>query len=168
MGFDPMSYENVATRVNRFWEKFPAGRIHTEIVLINENEVVIKASIYTDREDPRPAAIDFAQEKRGGTRINETNFLEVCSTSAIGRALAALNFQSSKNGKLSRPTLEDMTRVTPEAPKQKNWATEATVPAGQKNVPGLRALYKEAEAVGAGAEILQSIKDLAKSLDSQK
>lgn len=161
------SYEPVAERVAKFWERYPAGRIHTEIVLINENEVVVKASVFTDREDPRPAAIDFAQEKRGGTKINESNFLEVCSTSAIGRALATLNFQTKKDGKFLKPSREDMTRATIEQPKQKNWATEATVLAGMKNIPGLRALYKEAEAAGAGAEILQSIKDLAKSLDKK-
>jgi hypothetical protein len=161
------NYEPVADRVNKFWERFPNGRIHTEIVLINENEVVVKASVFTDREDTRPAAIDFAQEKRGGTKITETNFLEVCSTSAIGRALATLNFQTKKDGKFLKPSREDMIRSVPEQPKQKNWATEATVLAGMKNIPGLRALYKEAEAAGAGAEMLQSIKDLAKSLDKK-
>jgi hypothetical protein len=161
------SYEPVADRVNKFWERYPAGRIHTEIVLINENEVVVKASVFTDREDPRPAAIDFAQEKRGGTKITETNFLEVCSTSAIGRALATLNFQTKKDGKFLKPSREDMIRAVPELPKQKNWAQEATVLAGTKNIPGLRALYKEAQAANAGDEILQSIKDLAKSLESQ-
>jgi hypothetical protein len=60
-----------------------------------------------------------------------------------------------------------MTRTVSEAPKQKNWAQEATVLAGTKNIPGLRALYKEAQAAEAGDEILQSIKDLAKSLESQ-
>ena len=162
------SYEPVADRISAFWKLHEKGRIHTEIVLINENEVVIKASVYTDREDPRPAAIDFARESRTSGQLVKFS-VENCATSAIGRSLATLGFQvRNSNGKAVRPSREEMTRVVEPAPKQKNWATEATVLAGQKNVPGLRALYKEAEAAGAGAEILQSIKDLAKSLDSQK
>ena len=162
------SYEPVADRIASFWKTHEKGRIHTEIVLINENEVVIKASVFTDREDPRPAAIDFARESRTSGQLVKFA-VENCATSAIGRALATLGFQvKNSNGKAVRPSREEMTRVVEPSPKQKNWATEATVLAGQKNVPGLRALYKEAEAAGAGAEILQSIKDLAKSLDSQK
>lgn len=162
------SYEPVADRIASFWKTHDKGRIHTEIVLINENEVVIKASVFTDREDPRPAAIDFARESRTSGQLVKFA-VENCATSAIGRALATLGFQvKNSNGKSVRPSREEMTRVVEPAPKQKNWATEATVLAGQKNVPGLRALYKEAEAAGAGGEILQSIKDLAKSLDSQK
>lgn len=162
------SYEPVADRIASFWKTHDKGRIHTEIVLINENEVVIKASVFTDREDPRPAAIDFARESRTSGQLVKFA-VENCATSAIGRALATLGFQvKNSNGKAVRPSREEMSKTIEAAPKQKNWATEATVLAGQKNVPGLRALYKEAEAAGAGAEILQSIKDLAKSLDSQK
>lgn len=162
------SYEPVADRIASFWKTHDKGRIHTEIVLINENEVVIKALVFTDREDPRPAAIDFARESRTSGQLVKFA-VENCATSAIGRALATLGFQvKNSNGKAVRPSREEMSKTIEAAPKQKNWATEATVLAGQKNVPGLRALYKEAEAAGAGAEILQSIKDLAKSLDSQK
>lgn len=161
------NYEPVADRVAAFWEKYPAGRLHTEIVLINADEVVIKALAFTDREDPRPAAIDFARESRTSGQLVKFA-VENCATSALGRVLATLNFQAkSASGKAIRPSREEMSRATVEVPKQKNWATEATVLAGTKNVPGLRALYKEAQAAGAGDEILQSIKDLAKSLDTK-
>ena len=162
------SYEPVADRVAAFWAKYPNGRLHTEIVLINENEVVIKASAFTDREDPRPAAIDFARESRTSGQLVKFA-VENCATSALGRVLATLNFQAkSANGKALRPSREEMTRTQVEVPAQKNWASEATVLAGTKNLPGLRALYKEAEAAGADPELLQSIKDIAKSLDTKK
>ena len=70
MGFMD-NYEPVADRVAKFWEKYPNGRIHTEIKLINETEIVIQASAFTDREDARPAAIDFAQETRNSSAINK-------------------------------------------------------------------------------------------------
>jgi len=107
MGFMD-NYEPVSDRIGKFWDKHPNGRIHTEIKLINETEIVIMASVFTDREDMRAAAIDFAQETRGSSAINKTSFVENCATSAIGRALATLGFQTKKDGKTVRPSMEEM------------------------------------------------------------
>jgi hypothetical protein len=132
-------------------------------VLINETEIVIKASAFTDRDDARPAAIDYAQESRTSGQLVKFA-VENCSTSSLGRCLATLNFQAkSKDGKAVRPSREEMKKVAPKT--ERNWATEATVLAGQGNVPGLRALYKEAQAAKVGDDLLQSIKDMAKSLE---
>jgi len=160
--FNMNEYEPVADRIAAFWDKYPNGRLHTEIVLINETEIVIKASAFTDRDDPRPAAIDYAQESRTSGQLVKFA-VENCSTSSLGRVLATLNFQPKKDGKAIRPSREEMKKVAPKT--ERNWATEATVLAGQGNVPGLRALYKEAQAAKVGDELLQSIKDMAKSLE---
>ncbi len=160
--FNANDYEPVADRISAFWGKYPNGRLHTEIVLINETEIVIKASAFTDREDARPAAIDYAQESRTSGQMVKFA-VETCSTSALGRVLATLDFQPKKDGKAVRPSREEMKKAAPK--KERNWATEATVLAGQNNVPGLRALYKEAQAANAPAEILDSMKDMAKSLE---
>jgi hypothetical protein len=158
------NYEPVADRIGKFWEKYPTGRIHTEIVLINEQEIVIKASIFTDREDSRATAIDFAQETRGSSNINKQSFVENCATSAIGRALATLNFQPKRDGKAVRPSREEMTKTVPSKQSARNWASEATVLAGLKDVEGLRKLHTEAKSQGASEEMLKSITDLGKSL----
>jgi hypothetical protein len=158
------NYEPVADRIAKFWDKYPTGRLHTEIVLINETEIVIKASAFTDREDPRPAAIDFAQETRGSSNINKQSFIENCSTSALGRVLATLNFQPKRDGKAIRPSREEMQAVTPSKQTARNWASEATVLVGTQDVEGLRKLHAEAKAGGATAEMLKSIADLGKSL----
>lgn len=155
-------YEPVADRISAFWVKYPNGRLHTEIVLINETEIVIKASAFTDREDARPAAIDYAQESRTSGQMVKFA-VETCATSALGRVLATLDFQPKRDGKAVRPSREEMTKAAPK--KDRNWSTEATVLAGQNNVPGLRALYKEAQAAKVSDELLQSIKDMAKSLE---
>lgn len=163
--FNMNEYEPVADRIAAFWDKYPNGRLHTEIVLINETEIVIKASAFTDRDDPRPAAIDYAQESRTSGQLVKFA-VENCSTSSLGRVLATLNFQArSKDGKALRPSREEMKKVAPKT--ERNWATEATVLAGQGNVPGLRALYKEAQAANVGDELLVSIKDMATSLDKK-
>ena len=165
MGFMD-NYEPVADRVAKFWEKYPQGRIHTEIKLINETEIVIMASVFTDREDTRPAAIDFAQETRGSSAINKTSFVENCSTSAIARSLSALGFQSKKDGKSVRPSREEMVKVSSEAIDGvvKDLEGRASVLALSSDVEGLRALYSEAKNAGAPKRLLDQITDMAKAL----
>lgn len=159
------NYEPVADRIAKFWDKYPNGRLHTEIVLINETEIVIKASAFTDREDPRPAAIDFAQETRNSSQINRQNFIENCSTSALGRVLATLNFQSKKDGKAVRPSREEMKAVSKASTTQtKDLLSLATVEALAGNLEALRGIYKEAQAAGLEADDLKKIADLAASL----
>ena len=165
MGFMD-NYVTAADRINQFWAKYPNGRIHTEIKLINETEIVIMASVFTDREDTRPAAIDFAQETRGSSAINKTSFVENCSTSAIARSLSALGFQSKKDGKSVRPTREEMVKVSSEAIDGvvKDLEGRASVLALSSDVEGLRALYSEAKNAGAPKRLLDQITEMAKAL----
>lgn len=155
------NYEPVAERIAKFWEKYD-GRIHTEIVLINETEVVIKASIYTNKDDTRPASIDFAQETRNSSSINKTSFIENCATSAIGRALATLNFQPKKDGKVIRPSREEMKKTVTKPVT--DFSTRLAFLTAQKDLDGLRELYKEAQTLGANADTLAEIKKAADSL----
>lgn len=155
-------YEPVANRITKFWQKYPAGRIHTEIVLINEKEVVIKASIYTDREDPRPAANDFAQESVGSSNVNKTSWVENCATSAIGRALSALGFTTSKkNGEIVRASREEMLKSSA---SDRNHLVEASVAAGNGDIETLRVIYAAAVKSQVDNETLMAIKELADSL----
>jgi hypothetical protein len=159
------NYEPVADRISKFWDKYPQGRLHTEIVLINETEIVIKASAFTDREDTRPAAIDFAQETRNSSQINRQSFIENCSTSALGRVLATLNFQPKRDGKAVRPSREEMKAVSKTAVDQtKDFLSRATVHALGKNLELLRDVYKEAKDAGVAEEDLKKIEVLANSL----
>lgn len=159
------NYEPVADRIGKFWDKYPNGRLHTEIVLINETEIVIKASAFTDRDDPRPAAIDFAQETRGSSNINKQSFIENCSTSALGRVLATLNFQPKRDGKAVRPSREEMKAVSSASTTQtKDFLSRASVHALGNNLELLRDVYKEAKDAGVSEEDLKKIEILANSL----
>ena len=141
MAFIPADYEPVDSRIHRFWSEHPDGRIHTEIVLINETEIVIKASVYADRDDTRPVSIDFAQETRNSTPVNKLSFVENCATSAIGRALATYAY--SPKGK--RPSKEEMEKVQRgEISNTRDWELELDVLTTEKNLVGLRALRKDA------------------------
>jgi hypothetical protein len=161
MGFDLSSYEPVSDRITKFWAKYPQGRLHTEIVLINETEVVVKALAFTDKDDARPTAVDFAQETRNSSHINRNNFLENASTSAIGRVLNTVGI-SSKGGK--RPSREEMLKVVA---AQRNWIEEASTAAASGDLETLRVIYTSAEKSQVDNEILEAIKSLADSLKSK-
>lgn len=90
-------YVEVNVRVEKFHEKYPYGRIHTEIVSWNDGVVVMKAEIYRDISDSFPSATGHAYEKEGSSFINKTSALENCETSAVGRALALLGFEIKKS-----------------------------------------------------------------------
>jgi hypothetical protein len=156
MAFNLDDYEPVEARIDAFWKTHPQGRIHTEIVLINEQQIVVKASVWTDREDQRPVTIDFAQETIGATNITKNSWLEVCATSAIGRALADLNF--SKKGK--RASREEMRKASPTY-AERDWIKESESLRDSGNVEALRVIYQDAVKHAASKDILDTIKSFA-------
>lgn len=100
-------YETVAERIEKFWEKYPNGRIDVQIVFQDGTRYIIQTDIYKEVTDGLPFATDYAEE----IRSNANRFpLENGSTSAIGRALhtgGLSKFSENKN----RPSLEEMKRV---------------------------------------------------------
>ena len=89
-------YVEVNTRIMKFYEKYPNGRILTEIVSWNDGVIVMKATVYRD-ESNVIAATGHAYEKEGSSFINKTSALENCETSAVGRSLAMLGFEIKKS-----------------------------------------------------------------------
>ena len=89
-------YIEVNIRIMKFYEKYPEGRILTEIVKWENEVIVMKATAYRDEKDI-PAATGYAYEKEGSNFINKTSALENCETSAVGRALAILGFEIKKS-----------------------------------------------------------------------
>jgi hypothetical protein len=161
MAFIPADYEPVDSRIHRFWLEHPEGRIHTEIVLINETEIVIKASVFADRDDTRPVAIDFAQETRNSSPVNKLSFVENCATSAIGRALATYAY--SPKGK--RPSREEMAKVQRgEMNNARNWEDELDLLRTTGNLIGLRNLRKDAVKSLQPAELIKAIDDAGKAI----
>ena len=104
-------YEPVASRLARFWEKHPEGRVITKLITFEGDRVIVQADIYVDREDDRPVATDFAEELRGSSNVNKTSHIENAATSAIGRALADCSFASSTDW-TKRPSREEMQKVS--------------------------------------------------------
>lgn len=111
--FDLSKYIPVHKRIADFYEKYPDGRIVTEIVKLNEDSgfVCIKASAFRNRDDAEPSATGHAFEVRGQGYVNTTSFIENGETSAVGRALANLGFKID-NGIASREEMQKVERMS--------------------------------------------------------
>ena len=105
--FDLEAYDTVETRLARFWEAHPNGRVLTKLEFHDERRFIVYSEIYFDREDHTPVATGYAEEIVGASPVNRTSALENCETSSIGRSLANCGFASI--GK--RPSKEEMEKV---------------------------------------------------------
>ena len=100
-------YESVAERIEKFWVKYPNGRIEVNIVFQDGTRYIVQTDIYKDITDSLPFATDFAEEIRSSANRFP---LENCSTSSIGRSLhtgGLSKFSENQN----RPSFEEMKRV---------------------------------------------------------
>lgn len=84
-------YADVAGRINAFRKLYPNGFLTSEIVSLTDGMVVMKATCgYYENGQPIILATGTAYEKENSSPICRTSFIEVCETSAYGRALGAL------------------------------------------------------------------------------
>ncbi|HYH86117.1 MAG TPA: hypothetical protein VEX60_11735 [Pyrinomonadaceae bacterium] len=117
MRFNPDEYITVHERIEKFYAKFPNGRILTSVVEHNAETgfVLIRAEIYRDPEDALPAATGHAYELRSAGHVQQGSYVEVCETSSVGRALALLGFEV-RRGVASRDEMERGARKQQTAP----------------------------------------------------
>jgi hypothetical protein len=85
-------YKTVAKRVQEFREQYKDYAIITDIVKIDEEQCIMRASIYKVNEDGNGVTLATGHgcEFKSSSQINRTSYVENCETSAIGRALACL------------------------------------------------------------------------------
>ena len=105
--FDLSSYETVEERLVKFWEKYPDGRIDTELIEATANRFIVKSYLFRTEADAKPWTTGLAFEMVTDRGVNATSALENCETSSIGRALANAGFAT--RGK--RASREEMTKV---------------------------------------------------------
>lgn len=184
MAFNLDNYEPVADRLTRAHEDHPDMRVITDLVAVERNpegkpiQYIVRAQIWLG--DVLKAQ-DYAEEMVGSSPVNRTSALENCTTSAIGRALADMNYQSKLNGKAVRPSREEMEKVErakaePEvSPEKLALAKEAMeqIPA-ITTMAELKLFYTGAHQAGLssitvdGKTINQAVKDRKDELESVK
>ena len=83
-------YVPVAERLEKFYERFPDGRMITHILEHNSETgfVLIRAEAYRNPDDAQPAATGHAFEVRGESFVNKTSYIENCETGACARVPA--------------------------------------------------------------------------------
>ena len=94
-------YLTVAERVNKIHKDYKGMiSITTECKTCTDEKAMVKATviIYEDSDagDVGRIFTGHAFERADASRINATSYLEVCETSAIGRALAAASYGGSE------------------------------------------------------------------------
>lgn len=94
--FNLNDYEDVDSRIHKFYEIYPDGAILTEQVLNDEekNIVVFKAYAYRTHVDAKPSAIGYARGSRKDRGVDRDFWYENCETSSIGRCLANLGLSA--------------------------------------------------------------------------
>jgi hypothetical protein len=166
--FNLDDYETVESRIKRFYEAYPDGRIVTEwcneFAEQGEKRLwVMKATIYLDAGDQAnklPKATGYATETDGTGGANNVDAAANGETSCIGRALA--NMGLSGNKRSSREEMAKVNRV--EQQSAKDWLKEADK---VMNIDGMRWLYAQAKQAGADPEVLEGLADRAKILSPE-
>ena len=160
--FNLDDYETVESRIRRFTEAYPDGRIITEWVDPNRwldtaptgaKNWVMKASIFLttgDQANGLPKATGYAQETDGTGGANNVDALANAETSAIGRALA--NMAMSGNKRASREEMEKVNRVSDHATA--DWIAKLQE---LNTKTELKALYAEALRSQAPKQVLDEI-----------
>jgi hypothetical protein len=107
--FNLENYEDVDTRIHKFYATYKDGAIITELISNNEEKgiVVFKASAFRTYADTAPSAVGYARGARKDRGVDRDFWLENCESSAIGRCLANLGL--SAKGK--RPSSLEMAKV---------------------------------------------------------
>lgn len=163
--FSLEDYETVEERIKRFYTDWPDGRILTENETIPEYRQekiwVVRALVFLTGEDVErncPKASGLAYEVDSVSGPQASSALEVCETSAIGRALANAGYSGNKRA--SREEMQKVQRFE-ERKVSRDWLAEAE---SLKDVDKLRLLWAEASKQGAPPDILEKVKAHASAL----
>jgi len=154
--FNLEDYDTVESRIKKFWEQFPNGRILTDVLHDSDERKVVKAYIYADREDQRAVTSGVAEEIVGSSMVTKTSALEVCETSAIGRALANFIFSGNK-----RPSREEMEKVDryEKNPRKNLYAVRTLTPEELERLEKILDIIQETNEVDALRKIWSEEKD---------
>lgn len=139
------NYVPVFERVADFYQDYPQGRILTAIVEHDRETgfVMVRAEVYREADDAQPAASGHAYEKRGESHVNKGNYIENGETSAVGRALQNLGYETQR-----APVARVQAQTATPPARASRPQPAAVIPAGQALESAvIHALRREIEQV---------------------
>jgi hypothetical protein len=150
-------YETVDSRIKRFYNDNPTGRINTELVAaegaVGATRWIVKALVWrSGPESIDPDGTGYAFEVDGsGGMANKTSALENGETSAIGRALANIGYSGDK-----RASREEMAKANATPAKvSPDWAGKV---AAAQDLADLTEIHGAASAEGwATPDLMQAL-----------
>jgi biotin-(acetyl-CoA carboxylase) ligase len=83
-------YAQVNQRIKVFRLLFPEGCISTEILKLDSDMCVMKASVFDDNGKLLGVGTAYEMKNDKSSFVNKTSYIENCETSAVGRALGML------------------------------------------------------------------------------
>jgi hypothetical protein len=137
VAFNLDDYEPVASRVSKFYDAHPDGRIITELVHYLSDVAVFKAEIWIGDV---LVSTGWEEEVRNSSHINKTSHLANAETGAVGRGLANYNLAGSDPSK--RPSREEMGKVQRMTESGNGTITEPSNLASDKQLNMIRAVCK--------------------------
>jgi hypothetical protein len=93
--FDASDYVDVAERIRMFSAKFPEGSLQSEVKIV-EGGALAKAYAYRNPDDQRPGIGHAFEPIPGKTPFTRDSEVMNAETSAWGRAIVALGFETKK------------------------------------------------------------------------
>jgi hypothetical protein len=166
--FNPDDYEPVAVRLDRWLKQATDPRIITHLHEYGADYCVFRAELY---EADKLIATGWAEERRSERGIMAGSMVEVCETSALGRALANAGLAGADPSK--RASREEMQKANRTAPPSQPSGTGSPRPASEKQLNAIRAMCKKAgRTLPAGlegftaAQASETIQKLQDTLDS--
>lgn len=123
-------YVTVAERIEKFYDRYPEGRIITHIVEHDAERgfILMRAEGYRAPDDVQPSATGHAFELRSEGYVNRTSYIENCESSCVGRMLALLGFEV-RRGIASREEMEKSARLAQQEAPPKERPRPAPAPA---------------------------------------
>ena len=111
--FNLDDYVDVSERIDQFYEKYPEGRLLTELVNVanwqgKQTQFIVKSYAF---DGQNLLSTGLAEESFGTSGPNQTSALENAETSSLGRCLANLNFSTTRSGIRQRASKQEMQKV---------------------------------------------------------
>lgn len=137
--FNPDDYEPVAVRLDRWLKTATDPRVITHLIEYGPDYCVFRGELH---EGEKLISTGWAEERRSDRGIMQGSMVEVCETSAIGRALANAGMAGSDPGK--RASREEMQKATRGTVTPITGGSGSAKPASEKQIGAIRAMCKKA------------------------